>query len=394
LLGLVAVRAHGAERAVRREHEGLLSDWARAGLGLQRAVVATEGLILTSGFALSAWLVVSHIGRGGELGGLLLLAYWALTLPAQGRQIALALRQYPAERNRVLRLLEPLGAPEEHHEAGVTSANEGAADVAFEDVAVVAGGHRILEEVSLRIAPGGHVAIVGRSGAGKSSLLGLLLGWHKPARGRVLVDGEPLIGARLDALRERSLWLDPAVQIFHRSLYDNLRYGAAAGDAPSLATVLSRADLQEVVERLPDGLQTALGEGGGLLSGGEGQRVRLGRALVREHPRLVILDEPFRALDRQRRRELMASARGWWKDATLLCVTHDVEETETFERVLVIDDGRVVEDGSPSDLLAQPGSRYRALHDADEQVRRSLWEGAPWRRLRLEGGRLREGDRS
>jgi predicted double-glycine peptidase len=113
LLGLVTVRAHGAERAVRREHEGLLVEWARAGLGLQRAVVAVEGVQSLLGFGLAAWLLLDHLAQGGEVGGVLLLVYWALNLPVLGQEVALLARQYPAHRNVTLRLLEPLGAPEE-----------------------------------------------------------------------------------------------------------------------------------------------------------------------------------------------------------------------------------------------------------------------------------------
>src|SRR5581483_7356064 len=96
------------------------------------------------------------------------------------------------------------------------------------------------------------------------------------------------------------------------------------------------ADLDEVLARLPTGLQTRLGEGGALLSGGEGQRVRFGRAVVRGDARLVILDEAFRGLERPRRRALLERARARWRGATLLCITHDVEDTLTFDRVLVV----------------------------------------------------------
>jgi ATP-binding cassette subfamily B protein len=144
---------------------------------------------------------------------------------------------------------------------------------------------------------------------------------------------------------------------------------------------------------LPEGLQTRLGEGGGLVSGGEGQRVRLARALLRADVRLAILDEPFRGLDRERRRELLTRARRLWQDATLLCITHDVGETLDFPRVLVLEAGRIVEDGPPSDLAARPGSRYRALLDAEHEVREGLWASALWRRLRMERGRLSETER-
>lgn len=397
LLGLAAVRAHGAERAVRREHEGLLVEWAKASGRLLRWVLVVEGLQSAIGFGLAGWLLAAHAGRAAEAGGALLLAYWALSLPALGEEIARLARQYPAHRSVLLRLLEPLGAPEEEAGSAATTASDpAAADVvpsgvaiALETVTVHAGGHTILEDVALEIEPGQHVAIVGVSGAGKTSLVGLLLGWHRAAAGRVLVDGEPLVGARLDRLREETAWVDPAVRLWNRSLLDNLLYGAE-GPPPGLGEAMEEADLYDVLRRLPDGLQSPLGEGGGLLSGGQGQRVRLGRALLRPEARLVLLDEPFRGLDRPRRRELLRRARQHWRGATLLCVTHDVGETRDFGRVLVIEAGRVVEDGSPAALAEDPGSRYRAMLVAEREVREGLWSDGAWRRLRLDEGGLIE----
>jgi ATP-binding cassette subfamily B protein len=156
--------------------------------------------------------------------------------------------------------------------------------------------------------------------------------------------------------------------------------------------VLDRADLFDVLARMPSGLQTSLGEGGGFLSGGEGQRVRLGRAMLRPEARLVILDEPFRGLDRARRRALLAQARQLWPRATLICITHDVSQTQEFERVLVIEGGRIVEDGAPAVILANPDTRYRGLMQADNAVRQELWSGDKWRHLQMVEGRLTEPD--
>jgi ATP-binding cassette subfamily B protein len=234
------------------------------------------------------------------------------------------------------------------------------------------------------------VAIVGASGAGKSSFVGLLLGWHRPAAGRVLVDDGPLDGPRLDRMRRETAWVDPAVQLWNQSLLDNLRYGAARGTTPSLAPAIDAADLREVLERLPDGLQTPLGEGGGSISGGEGQRVRLARALLHTNARLVILDEPFRGLERERRRDLLERSRRLWHGATVLCITHDVGETLAFDRVLVVSEGRIIEDGEPAALAARSGSRYHAMLEAEKQVREGLWSGVGWRSLILQHGRLRE----
>lgn len=170
----------------------------------------------------------------------------------------------------------------------------------------------MLDGVDLVVNAGEHVAIVGRSGAGKSSLMGLLLGWRAPATGQIL-DGHALAGDSLQALRRSTVWVAPEVQIRNRSLLENLRYGQEMGTGAAVGTVLQQANLADVLRSLPEGMQTQLGEGGGLVSGGEGQRVRLGRALMHPNPRLVILDEPFRGLDRSQRHELLARARQQWR---------------------------------------------------------------------------------
>jgi ABC-type bacteriocin/lantibiotic exporter with double-glycine peptidase domain len=401
LLGLVAVRVHGAERAVRREHEGLLVEWMRAGFGVQRLAVVVESVQSLIGFGLVAWLLMSYLGRGGHVSTVLLLAYWALNLPVLGQAVALTAQQYPAQRNVTLRLLEPLGAPEEsdapavepalvHTPASTHIAPPRGVAVRLEGVSVRAAGHTVLEGIDLAIEAGSHVAIVGPSGAGKSSLVGLLLGWHRPASGGILIDGVPLDGKRLAWLRRVTAWVDPAVQLWNRSFLENLLYGAPTDSALSVSQVSEQADLRSVLEKLPDGLQTPLGEGGSLVSGGEGQRVRLGRALLRSGVRLVILDEPFRGLDRGQRRELLARARSVWRDATLLCITHDVSETRAFPRVLVVERGQIAEDGAPTDLAKRPESRYRAMLETEAAVREELWSNGLWRRLELKEGLLLE----
>jgi ABC-type bacteriocin/lantibiotic exporter with double-glycine peptidase domain len=393
-LGLVPVKAHGAERALAREQEALLVEWAHAGRALLRTVVTASGVQLVAGFGFAAWLLFTRAQLGDEGGGALLLAYWALNIPLLGQEIAQIAWQYPTQRNLALRLLEPLGAIEE---SGADEPANSPSDRAvprpldglridLREVTVRAGGHTILEDASIVIQPGAHVAIVGPSGAGKSTLVGLLLGWHRPAAGDVLVDGAPLDGVRLDALRQQTAWVDPAVQLWNRPLIDNLEFGST--EHGGLASRIDRADLRGVIEQLPDGLQTTLGEGGTLVSGGEGQRVRFGRGLGRPHARLVILDEPFRGLERARRASLLCRAREQWSHATLICVTHDVGETASFDQVLVVSSGRVVESGTPADLAARPGSRYRAILDAETTLRARLTADPSWRTVRLEDGRI------
>jgi ATP-binding cassette subfamily B protein len=149
------------------------------------------------------------------------------------------------------------------------------------------------------------------------------------------------------------------------------------------------AQLDEVLARLPMGLQTPLGAGGALLSGGEGQRVRLGRAVCRGAARLVIFDEPFCGLERLRREALLKAARARWATATFLCITHDISQTLEFPRVLVVDKGRVVEDGAPKRLAGQADTRYAGLLAAEVRARARL-DGPEWRHLLLHKGQLEE----
>ncbi len=406
LLGLAAVRTHGAGPALVREHEDRLAEWRRAGGDLVRTSARIEALTVLVAVAGAASLVSgylrSHAGSpAAATGTAFLLLFLALRIPTQATTIVGLWRQFPEHRNVTLRLLEPLGAPEDETPDGEASAREAAEDeemkgpaaISFRDVDVEVAGHLVLRELTLRLTPGEHVAVVGPSGAGKSTLVGLALGFHRPARGEVLVDGHPLVGERLARLRADTAWVEPAVQLWNRTLEENIAYGAPTsidGLAPErMATALADADLTELTGRMPAGTASLLGEGGGLVSGGEGQRIRFARALARrDPPRLVLLDEPFRGLDRDVRLRLLARARARWAEATLIFVTHDLAHTVGFPRVLVVDEGRVVEDGAPEELAGRPDSLYQRLSIAETRVRAVRWSASFWRRVTVHDGHV------
>ena len=397
LLGLVPVRAHRAERAVCRLHEGLVAEWVRASrrvLGLSVIVDAAQSLLC---LGLAGLLLVQHFWRaGGVTGADLLLVFWTLKLPAIGHGLTLLAHQIPAQQNALGRLLEPLSAPDDE------SADQAAprtaepfphascgTGIAIEHGAVIASGHTILRDIDLTIRPGEHVAIVGPSGAGKSTLVGLLLGWHRLSEGTMRIDGAPLTSDRQEALRRVTAWVDPAIQLWNRPFAENLGYSSADGGLSRIGQAIDAAQLRGVLRHLPDGMQTLLGEGGALLSGGEGQRVRLGRAFTQDGVRLALLDEPFRGMDRNRRSALLADARTLWAGVTLLCVTHDISETALFDRVLVVEDGRIVEDGTPGGL-AGATSRYQTLLNVERVMLDGMWESDDWRHVAIRDGRAME----
>jgi ABC-type transport system involved in cytochrome bd biosynthesis fused ATPase/permease subunit len=388
LQGAMPARASGLEPTLRREHDGLLVEWARAALSehhLSMSVAWIQGL---AGYGFVILIVFSTVIHGGRPASLLLLIYWALAMPAAGATLAAAVRAIPMYRNTTLRLLEPLTARDSEAERGELAAAPGGVAIELVDVSVMLRGFTILDSLNLKIEPGEHVAVVGLSGGGKSTLLGLVLGWTRVTSGELRVDGQVLDAERLVALRAQTAWIDPAVTLWNDSLANNLRYSVPPREVADVADLASRAELATMLSRLPEGFATRLGEGGGLVSGGEGQRVRLGRGLARRAARLVVMDEPFRGLDRKTRERQLAATRAHWQGATMLCATHDLAETHMFPRVLVVENGVVVEDGAPDELLARPDSRYSELL-ARERNARAAW--TQWKHVRIVDGRLEEG---
>lgn len=394
LLGAVPIRVHGGERSVRREHESILTEWVRSQMAVEARSVALRGAERLFGTFVAITTVIAFVRMGGDVRALLLVAFFAQKLPGEAEALVGVMRRYPLLRHDAMRLFEPLAAAEE--DVAVTSRpRDGASpvgvEIALRGVVAVAGGQTVLDGIDLEVRPGEHVAIVGPSGAGKSSLVGVLLGWMYVADGRVLVDRRPLDHQRLSQLREETAWVDPAIQLWNASLVENVLYGHGDEALAELEEALAGSDLFDVVERMPDGLQSSLGESGAKVSGGQGQRVRVARALLAKHARLVILDEPFRGLERAKRQELLRRARQRWKHATLLFVTHDIGDTLEMDRVIVVEDGVVAEDGSPEELLAAEGA-YHALFHADRSALDEVWGRPEWRRYALDDGRLVGGD--
>ena len=392
LKGLSAVRAHRAERAIDVQHEELLESWKASRMSLDRMRIGTDAIQLALVLAIMIGVVLHYLATVPRAVDALLLGYWGLELAFRCRVMVTGVRQFSLKANAVARILEPLETAPRPTDTPASS--EGSASsltqamaLRLQGIEVRAGGHPLLEEIDLEIPAGQHVAIVGPSGAGKTTLIGTILGWHRPNQGSLFVDGHPVTEERLNALRNRVAWVDPSIQLWNTTLLDNLRYGTEESSHSDWSEFFERIELRGIVQALPEGLQTPLGESGLTLSGGEGQRVRLGRALRRQGTGLVLLDEAFRGLGRAQRTRLLERARSHWNSATLLCVTHDVSATTNFDRILVIEEGKITEDGTPTDLQ-EPGSRYSELLRAEGSIQTDLWGLPDWRRLWIQEGRL------
>ena len=216
-----------------------------------------------------------------------------------------------------------------------------------------------LQGVNLHIAPGQTVALVGPSGAGKTSLVNLLPRFVAPTEGQVLLDGVPLAQWDVRALRRQFAFVSQDVVLFNDSVAANVALGADV-DPARVRQALEGAHLAEFVDGLPQGMNTTIGHNGGQLSGGQRQRLAIARALYKDAP-VLILDEATSALDSESERAVQAALEHLMRHRTTIVIAHRLSTIEHAHRVVAMDAGRVVEQGPPSELLAA-GGLYARLH--------------------------------
>ena len=210
-----------------------------------------------------------------------------------------------------------------------------------------------LEGISFSARPGTVTAIVGRSGSGKTSLVRLVPRFYEPSAGRITLDGVELGDYRLADLRRQIALVGQQVMLFDDSVAANIAYASEA-DPEALRQAAADANALEFIERLPQGMDTPIGENGSLLSGGQRQRLAIARAILRDAP-ILILDEATAALDTESERLVQDALNRLMPDRTTLVIAHRLSTIAAMDRLVVMDQGRIVEQGSHADLLAQGG---------------------------------------
>ncbi|GAB2810608.1 lipid A export permease/ATP-binding protein MsbA [Dyella kyungheensis] len=248
-------------------------------------------------------------------------------------------------------------------DAGTRTLERAQGDIRFEDVGLIypRGEFEALRHISLHCAPGTVTALVGRSGSGKSSLVSLLPRFNAPSSGRILIDGLNYEEFTLASLRRQIAWVGQSVVLFDGTVAENIAYGELAGASEAeIIAAAQAANAWEFIQKMPEGIHSAIGQGGNRLSGGQRQRLAIARAILKNAP-ILVLDEATSALDTESERLIQQALQGLMKDRTTLVIAHRLSTIEHADQIAVMDQGRIVERGTHAELLAANG-HYAALH--------------------------------
>ncbi|MCF7978223.1 MAG: ABC transporter ATP-binding protein/permease [Chromatiaceae bacterium] len=373
LLNYETVKYFGNERLELDRYDSTLAQWEDVAVKSQSSMSLLnfgQGSIIAIGVTvIMAYAAQGVVSGSMSIGDLVLVNAFMLQLFIPLGFLGIVYRQIKyalADMDLVFKLLERAPEITDAPAAPPLVLNKGA--VRFEQVGFHYQPERvILQAVDFRIDPGEKVAVVGHSGAGKSTLARLLFRFYDPQQGRILIDDQDIRGVLQDSLRAAIGVVPQDTVLFNDSIRYNIAYGRTDATEDEVRRAAELAHIADFIARLPDGWDTVVGERGLKLSGGEKQRVAIARAILKR-PRILIFDEATSSLDSRTEQAIQQTLAEVSEDHTTLVIAHRLSTVVDADRILVMDQGRVIEQGAHRSLLSQGGT-YAAMWELQQRER-------------------------
>ena len=361
------VKVYGAQAFEQRRYSKLVDRMLRLNMKVETTRAGSSALVqmlAASALAAIVWVATREALQGridaGEFVALMTAMMAIIPSLRRVTNVQAVIGRGVAAAERIFAVLDSV----EESDSGTVAVERARGELAFDRVSLRyaeddGDARYALREVSFRARPGTVTAIVGRSGSGKTSLVRLVPRFYEPSAGTITLDSVALREYRLADLRRQVALVGQRVMLFDDSVGANIAYGSEA-TPEALRAVAEAANAWEFIERLPQGLDTPIGENGSLLSGGQRQRLAIARAMLKDAP-ILILDEATAALDTESERLVQDALDRLMPDRTTLVIAHRLSTIEHADQVLVLDQGELVEQGTHAELLAR-GGLYAHLH--------------------------------
>jgi ATP-binding cassette subfamily B protein len=331
-----------------------------------RLIHASLTALLCAG--LLAWALAMWQQGRASAGDIVLICSLGFTILHSTRDLAVALVDLTQHLARLAEAIDALLVPHELPDReDARPLLQGAGRVQFQDVRFgYRGRGPVLRGLDLTIQPGERVGLVGASGAGKSTVLALLQRFYEAQGGRILVDGQDITRVTQQSLRDTMAVVPQDISMFHRTVMENIRYARPDASEAEVLAAASAARCRDFIEALPEGFDTMVGDRGVRLSGGQRQRLAIARALLKDAP-ILLLDEATSALDSESEQAIQVALDNLMQGRTVIAIAHRLSTLRNFDRIVVMEAGTVIDDGSPFELSHRPGP-YRDLLRAQSHV--------------------------
>ena len=358
---VTAVKAYGNEKSEYKKHVSRANQWRGTSLDTMRGFlkISTGYSLLISVVAVGALIVAVYASEKNliAIGTVYLLLTYTLNASRQMWEMNGIMRNYNRIMGDSYDMVEILAKPYElvDKSAAILTTTKGA--IEFDGVSFIhdnGEGEQVFDNCSVSIKPGERVGLVGHSGSGKTTFTRVLLRFSDIQKGQIRIDGQDIADVTQESLRRSIAYVPQESTLFHRTLEENISYGKASATKKEVIQAAKLANAWEFIRQLPEGFETLVGERGIKLSGGQRQRIAIARAILKDAP-ILLLDEATSALDSESEKLIQASLDNLMKDRTSIVIAHRLSTIAKLDRILVLEKGRIVEDGSHAALIKKNG---------------------------------------